>query len=149
VPGRNLVDLRICNIDNVQDKVIGISLRHCEQLIPQVVWDLFGKVTQSNSRFCLSDHLEVLLDHVSMPADNGSEKKKGRSLRVPSAIKKNIFVNAAFFYLIYAIVIAMARVNGEPKYTSYRDVYLLDQSVGEHLKALNCKGLEELHQFQD
>jgi hypothetical protein len=37
VPGRNLVDLKMRNTDNVQDKVIGISLRHCDKLKPNVV----------------------------------------------------------------------------------------------------------------
>ena len=44
VSGRNLVGLRIRNTENVQDKVIGISLRRCEQLRPDVVWDVLWKV---------------------------------------------------------------------------------------------------------
>ena len=57
VPDRDLVGLRIRNTENVQDKVFGISLRRREQLKPDVVWDVFGKVIQSNARFVLSDRL--------------------------------------------------------------------------------------------
>jgi len=90
VPDRDLVGLRIRNTENVQDKVFGISLRRRDQLKPDVVWDVLGKVIQSNARFCLSDRLEVHLDHVRMPVGSGkkAEKTKGRSLDVLSAIKR-------------------------------------------------------------
>jgi len=80
--------------------VLGISFRRRDQLKPDVVWSILGKVVQSNARFGLSDRLEVHLDHVRMPAGNGrmAEKTKGRSLYVMSAIKKSIVVvKAAFF----------------------------------------------------
>jgi hypothetical protein len=98
VADRDLVGLRIRNTENVQDKVVGISLRRRDQLKPDVVWAVLGKVIQSNARFCLSDRLEVHLDHVRMPVGNGkrAEKKKGRSLDVLSAIKRSIVVKAAF-----------------------------------------------------
>ena len=72
-------------------------------------------VVQSNARFGLSDRLEVHLDHVRMPACNGREKTKGRSLNVMSAIKKIILVKAKFLCLAHALI-AMARVNGDPMY---------------------------------
>ena len=49
-------------------------------------------------------------------------KTKGRSLDVLSAIKRSI-VKAAFLCLAQALIIAMARVNGDPKYKSYRNGY--------------------------
>jgi hypothetical protein len=118
VPDRHLVGLRIHNTENVQDKVVGISLRRRDQLKPDVVWDVLGKVIQSNARFGLSDRLEVHLDHVRMPVGNGkwAEKTKRRSLDVLSATKKSIVVKAAFLCLAHALVIAMARVNSDPKY---------------------------------
>ena len=66
----------------MQDIVVGISLRRREQLKPDVVWDVLGKVNQSNARFGLADRLEVQLDHVTMPAVNSksAEKTNGRSL---------------------------------------------------------------------
>ena len=61
---RDLVGLRIRNSDNVHDKVVCISLPRRDQLKPDVVWAVLGKVIQSNARFVLSDRLEVQLDHV-------------------------------------------------------------------------------------
>ena len=76
--------------------MVGISLRRRDQLKPDVVWAVLGKVIQSNARFRLSDRLEVHLDHVRMPVGNGGVKTKGRSLDVLSAIKRSIVVKAAF-----------------------------------------------------
>jgi len=64
VPDRDLVGLTIRNTENVQDKVVGISLRRRDQLKADVVWSVLGKVIQSNARFALTDRLEVHLDHV-------------------------------------------------------------------------------------
>ena len=86
VHDRDLVGLRIRNTENMQDKVVGISLRRRDQLKPYVVWDVLGKVVQSNARFGLADRIEVHLDHVRMPAGNGRVKTKGCSLYVMSAI---------------------------------------------------------------
>ena len=112
VPGRDLVGMRIRNTENVQDKVVGISLGRRDQLKPDVVWGVLSKVIQSNARFGLSDRLEVHLDLVRMPAGNGEVKTKGSSLDVMGGIKNSIvrvkvFVNS----LVYALIIAMARVN--------------------------------------
>jgi hypothetical protein len=41
---RDLVGLRNRNTDNVQDKVVGISLRRCDQFQPDVVWTYLGKL---------------------------------------------------------------------------------------------------------
>jgi hypothetical protein len=90
VNDRDLVGLRIRNTENVQDKVVGISSQCLDQFKPDLVWEIISKVIQSNARFGFNDRLEVHLDHVRMLASNGrmSEKKKGRSLDVMSAIKK-------------------------------------------------------------
>jgi hypothetical protein len=85
-----MVCLSIRNTENLQDKVVGISLRRRDQLKPDVVWSVVGKIIQSNARFVLNDRLEVHLDHVRMPAGNGREKTKGRSIDVLSAIKRSI-----------------------------------------------------------
>ena len=117
VPDRDLVGLRIRNTENVQDKLVGISLRRRDQLKPDVVWSVLGKVIQSNARFGLTDRLEVHLDHVRMPVGNGRVKTKGSSINVLSAIKRSIVtVKSVINCLVYALVIAMARINGDPKY---------------------------------
>ena len=132
---RDLVGLTIRNTENVQDKVFGISLRRRGQLKPDVVWGVLGKVIQSNARFGLADRLEVHLDHVRMPAGNGrtAEKTKGRSLDLMSAI---------------------ARLNGDPKYKSYRSHRGMKQPVEDLMKVSgvnlsNGAGFDELQKFQD
>jgi hypothetical protein len=154
VPDRDLVGLSIRNTENLQDKAIGISLRRRDQLKPDVVWTVLGKVVQSNARFALSDRLEMHLEHVRMPAGNGREKTKGRSIDVLSAVKRSIVVvKAAILCLAHALVIAIARLNNDPKYKLYRNGYGLTQLVQDLLKASavdlsNGGGLEELGQFQ-
>jgi len=114
------VGLRIRNTENVQDKAMGISFRRRDQLKPDVVWCVLGKVVQSNARFGLTDRLEVHLDHVRIPAGNSLVKTKGRSLGIISVIKKSIVVKAACLCLDNALIITMAKVNVDPKYASYR-----------------------------
>ena len=157
VPGRDLLDLRIRNTENLQDKLVGISLRRRDQLKPDVVWGILAKVIQSNARFALSDRLEVHLDHVRMPAGKGrmAEKTKGGSFDVMSAIKKSIVrVKAAVNCLAYALLIAMTRINGDPKYKSYNKVYELNKPVEELLDfscvdLSNGRGFHELRLVQE
>jgi len=107
VPGRDFVGLRIRNTENVQDKVVGISFRHRDQLKRNLVWSVLGNMFQSNARFVLNDRLDVHLNHVWMPAGNGTtaEKTKGRSLDVLSTIKKSIVVvKAVFSCLAHALI---------------------------------------------
>jgi len=154
VPDRDLLGLRIRNTENVQDKVVGISLRHRDQLKADVVWSVLGKVIKSKARFALTDRLEVNLDHVRMPAGNGRVTTKGRSLDLLSAIKKSIVtVKTTFLCLAHALIIAMAKVNDDSKYDSYKHRKGLKEPVEKLLKASgvdlsNGGGFKELQQFQ-
>jgi hypothetical protein len=108
IPDRDLVGLKIRNTENVEDKVLGLSIRSRDHLKPDVVRDVLGEVVQSNARFGLTDRLEVHLDHIRMPVGNGkkAEKTKGRSLNVLSAIKKSIvFVKTTFLSLAHALLL--------------------------------------------
>ena len=118
--------------------MVGFSLRRREQFKPDMVWSVLGKVIQTNASFAPTDRLEVHLDHVRMPAGNAkkAEKTKGRSLDVLSAIKRSIVVKAAILCLAHAII-AMARVNKDPKYKSYRNGYGLHKPV-EELECFRC-----------
>ena len=62
--------------------MIGITFRRRDQMKPDLIWAVLSKVIQSNTRFGLTDSLEVHLDHVKIPVGNGklAEKIKGRSL---------------------------------------------------------------------
>jgi hypothetical protein len=76
-------------------------------------------------------------------------------LDVLIAIKKSIVVvKAAFLCLVHALIIAIALVNGDPKYKSYRKAYQLYKPVEDLLKPSgvnlsNSESLEKLHQFQE
>jgi hypothetical protein len=50
-----------------------------------------------------------------MHVGNGRVKTKGRSLDVMSAIKKSIVVKVVMNCLAYALVIVIAKCNGDPK----------------------------------
>ena len=120
VPDRDLVGVKIRNMENFEDKVLGISFRRRDQMKPDLIWFVLSKVIQSNATFGLTGRLEVHLDHVRIPVGNGksAEKTKGRSLDVLSSIKRSIVaVKAA---LAHALIIAIAHVNVDPKYASYR-----------------------------
>ena len=155
VRDRDLVGLRFGNADNVEGKVVGISLRRHDQLKLDVVWGVLGKVVQSNATFGFTDRLEVHLDHVRMPAGNSREKTKGKSVDAMSATKKSIVVvKAALYCLTHALIIAMARINGDPKYKSYRNGYGLKKPFenllnASNVKLRNARGIEELQQFQE
>ena len=89
-----------------------------------------------------------------MPAGNGRVKTKGRSLDVMSGIKKCIVaVKAAINCLAYALIIDMARLNGDPKYPSYSDGKVVKKPVEGLLKASgvdlsNGRGFHGLHSFK-
>jgi hypothetical protein len=57
----------------MHEKVVGISLRRHDQFKPDVVWDVLGKVIESNTRFGLADRLEVHLGHARMLVGNGKK----------------------------------------------------------------------------
>ena len=58
VPDRDLVGLRFRNTENVQYKVVSISLRRRDQFKANAVWSILGKVIQINAKFALTDRLE-------------------------------------------------------------------------------------------
>jgi hypothetical protein len=58
-----------------------------------------------------------------------AEKREGRLLEVLSGINRSIVVvKADVLCLVHALIIAMARVNGDPKYVSYADVRCFKES---------------------
>jgi hypothetical protein len=88
------VGLKIRSTENVQDKVVDISLRRRDQFKSDVVWSVLGKVIHTKDAFALTDRLEVHLSHVEMPVGKSRmvEKTKVRSLDVLSPIKRGIVV---------------------------------------------------------
>ena len=58
------MDFRIRNTENVEDKVVGISLRRRDHIKLDVVWAVIRKIFQSIEKFGLIDRPEIYLDHV-------------------------------------------------------------------------------------
>jgi hypothetical protein len=67
----DMVGITISIEENVQDKAIGISFRRKDQITPDVIWTVFGKVAQSNARFNALDKLILNIHYVKMPIGNG------------------------------------------------------------------------------
>lgn len=97
--------------------MVGINLRHQDQLKPDVVRDVLGKAIQNNARFCLSDHLKAHLYHLRVAAGNDKMLERRRvALCINECCQEECFVvKAAFFCLAHALIFAMARVNGGAK----------------------------------
>jgi len=92
VAATDMVGLTKQNRVNQNDKPIGISFRRKDQLSRDVIWSVFEKVAQSNSRFDASDTLIVTVHSVKMPVGYGKHAMKsiGRPLSVMAHLKKSI-----------------------------------------------------------
>jgi hypothetical protein len=78
------------NSEGQKDKPIRFSFRRKGQLSPEVIWRLFEKVAQSNSRFNALDPLSIKLHYVKMPVGFGEDvvKTKVRPLNQMTHLKK-------------------------------------------------------------
>ena len=118
-----MVGIAIHNESNQNDKPIGISFRHRDQISVDAIWSVFEKVTQSIARFNALDTLTVVLHSVKMPADFGyaGMKTMGRPISVLAHLKKSIVqVKSETNCLAHALIIAIAKVTNEPNYAAYR-----------------------------
>ena len=88
----DMVGINIENQVNQNDKPIGISFRRKDQLSGEVIWSVFEKVSQSNSRFNALDKLVVTVHSVKMPVCYVMHtiKSMGRPLSVMAHLKSSI-----------------------------------------------------------
>jgi hypothetical protein len=149
------VGITIRNDENEQDKPIGISFRRKDQLSGEVIWNVLGRVAQSNARFNVTDKLIVTVHSVKMPGGFGGVKTNGRQLSVMAHLKKSIIEDKAEQNcLAHALIIAIAKVNDDPDYQSYRKGYKIRPVVDRLLETTGIDlskgaGLSELTKFQD
>ena len=123
VSDSDIVGITMQNEVNQNDKPIGISFRHKDQLAGDVTWSVFEKVSQSNSRFNDLDKLVVTMHSVRMPVGFGrvALKPMGRPTSAMAHLKRSIVeVKAEENCLAHALILAIARLNKDPKYESYR-----------------------------
>jgi hypothetical protein len=154
-----MVGITISNEENVQDKLIGISFRRRDQLTPDVIWSVFGKVAQCNARFNALDKLVLNIHYVKMPIGTGGGvggiDAKGRPLANMAHLKRSIVeVKAENNCLAHAIVIAIAKLTNDPNYVAYRRGFKI-RPVVDNLLAMtgidltNGGGIPELIKFQE
>jgi len=86
----DMVGITIQNQANQNDKPIGFSFRRKDQLSGDVIWSVFERVSQSNSRFNALDTLVVRVHSVKMPSGFGKRARKsmGRPLSTMVHLKK-------------------------------------------------------------
>jgi hypothetical protein len=84
-----------------------------------MIWSVFEKVSQSNSRFNASDKLVIEVHSVKIPVGFGrvAIKSKGRPLSVMARLKRSIVeVKAEKYCLAHAIIIAVSKLTKDPNY---------------------------------
>jgi len=151
----DMVGITISNEINMSDKAIGISFRRKDQISPDVIWSVFGKVAQSNARFNALDKLVMTVHSVKMPIGHGRIATKGRSLQTMAHLKRSIIeVKAIENCLAHALVIAIAKLTDDKDYKAFRQGRKIRPHV-DHLLATtgidlsNGGGIAELIRFQE
>ena len=116
VSDSDMLGIIIQNEVNQNDKPMGISFRRKDQLSGEVIWSVFEKVAQSNSRFNALDTLVVTVHSIGMPVGFGrvALKPMGRPTTAMAHLKRSIVeVKAEENCLAHALIIAIARVNND------------------------------------
>jgi len=87
-----MLEITIQNQVNQSDKPIRLSFRRKDQLSAEVIWSVFEKGSQSNSRFDALYTLVVTVHSVRMPVGFGKSaiKSRGRPLSVMAYLKTSI-----------------------------------------------------------
>ena len=121
-----------------------------------MVWSVFEKVVQSNARFNALDSLIVAVHWVSMPIGYGhAVKTNGRQLSVMAHLKISIIeLKAEQNFLAHALIIAIARLEKDSNYNSYRRGFRISPVVDHLLQRTgidltNGGGIRELTRFQE
>jgi hypothetical protein len=150
------VGISIRNEDNQTDKDIGLSFRQRDQISGDVIWSVLERVIQSNARFNALDKLVIVVHSVKMPAGFGYLKTKGRPMSESAVGKRSIVkVKAEENCLAHALIIAIAKLNNDPDYESFRKGYKKILPNVQHLLTATGidlsrgGGLPELARFQE
>jgi hypothetical protein len=109
------------------------------------VWKLFEKVAQSKAKINALDPLIVTIHSVKMPVVFGGDGRisKSRQLDTMDHVKKSIVrVNVDTNFLAHALLIAIAKVENDPNYNSYRRGYLI-RPVVQQLLETTCPTVVE------
>jgi len=157
VSDSDMVGIPIQNRVNQNDKAVGISFRRKDLLSGEVIWSVFEKLSQSNSRFNALDTLVVTVHSIKMPTGFGrvALKSRGRPLYVMAHLKKSLVeVMTEENCLAHALIIAIARVENYANCTAYRKGRKIRPIVQPLLKETGIDltrggGIPELNRFQE
>jgi hypothetical protein len=126
-----MVGIAIRNEIIQRDKPIGISFRRWNQISGNVIWSVFEKESQSNSRFNALDTLTVEVYSVRMPAGFGCIKTKGRPLQVMAHLKQSVIeVKSETNCLAHTLIIAIASLTNDSNHKAYRQGRKMHPVVG-------------------
>jgi hypothetical protein len=130
VQDSDMMGVAIRNEVNHSDKPIGLSFRRRNQMSGDVIWSVFEKVSQSNSRSNALDTLTIEVHAVKMPVGFGrfAIKTKGRPLTLIPLFKISITgVKVETNCLAHALIIAIVKITKDPNYALYRKGYKINQ----------------------
>jgi len=143
----DMVGITISNEAEATDRAIGISFRRKDQITGDVIWSVFEKVAQSNARFKALDKLVMTVQSVKMPIGHGRGiATMGRPLDIMVHLKRSIVeFKAETNCLAHALVIAKAKVDGDPNYNLYRRGYTIRPVVDRLLETtgIDLRAVEE------
>jgi hypothetical protein len=155
VQDSDMVGIAIRNEVNQSDKLIRISFRRRDQFSGDVIWSVFEKVSQSNSRYNALDTLTFEVHAVRMPVGFGGIKTKGRPLGVMAHLQRSIIeVKTETNCLAHVLIIAIPKITRDPNYKAYMQGRKIHPVVHNLLATTGISleyggGIPELQKFQD
>jgi hypothetical protein len=159
VDDADMVGLVIRKLEDEKHISIGFSYRRKDQVSGDVIWSVFEKVFQPNSRFNALDKLVIEVNYEILPVGFGRAalKTKGRPVSEMVHLKRSIIrvqVKTENNSLAHALIIAKAKLTNDPNYKSYRQGYKILPIVQQLLQTTgidlsNGVGIPELIRFQD
>ena len=106
----DMVGITFSNEVNVQDKAVGIRFRRKDQLTRNVIWSIFGKVSQSNARFNALDKLEMVVHSVKWPSALDMSLLRVELLRLLNLKRGIVEVKAEDNCSAHALIISIAKL---------------------------------------
>ena len=140
------------------DTPISLPFLHVEQLTTERVFSQIERVIQSNQDFRLNDTVTIDIIHVEAPQGSGKSRLKRTTLNIREYLKKKGSVitinNNDNLCLARALVVAVARIEKDPKYKWIKDSksnIQLHRALDLHQAAnvpLGLCGMDEVKLFQ-
>ena len=141
------------------DTPISIPFMEVERLTTERVFSQIERVIQSNQEFRLNDTVTIDIIHVVTPQGSGKSKAKRTTLNIRDYLKEKKSIisinNTDNFCLARALVVAVAKIENDPKYHQIRKSnrpVQLQRALDLHRAAnvpLGPCGMDEVKLFQN